>query len=214
MPRKNSRFGQCDCGVAVQPQAGYIYKPQGARYWQVSCTSTACLNAHGITLQDPTPRLSAAGLLTFPYDPERVAIVKALPYPARRWDGDSKAWNVKPGLESDRFRPTVQVIGVPNVVRMYGTPSSLFLEVFPFMRSPTLAPSFSFLSRPNTSLLTAFAPRALFPMPVFAFTSDQLAVTLPLNLTAGWGGGARADPMNVDEQRSMYSKMSSSRPKK
>ena len=107
MPRKNSRYGTCDCGTAVQPQAGYIYKRDTDRYWQVSCTSTACLDAHGIVMEDPTPRLSAAGMLTFPYDPERVAIVKSLPYPTRRWDGDSKAWDLRPGLESDRYRPTV-----------------------------------------------------------------------------------------------------------
>ena len=107
MPRTNSRAAACDCGTDVAANAGYIYRTGSGSRWQVSCRSSACLDAHGIVLADERPRLDEQGRCFFPYDRAAVAIIKALPWTCRSWDRASSCWDLSKGLLQPRFRAQV-----------------------------------------------------------------------------------------------------------
>lgn len=101
--RQNNHPGTCSCGVSVAPRVGFIYKRNGR--WSVTCPSTACVKAAGLRVE-PTV-LDADGRLRFPYSAAAVAVVKGLPYKARKWDSAKRCWDVSAGLANPRFRALV-----------------------------------------------------------------------------------------------------------
>lgn len=88
--------GRCaSCGTQVAGGAGQAIRLNGQ--WKVVCRSAACHRALGSGDANPATfaapaGIDATGIVRFPYDPDRVALVRVMP--GARWDADGKHWTV------------------------------------------------------------------------------------------------------------------------
>jgi SWI/SNF-related matrix-associated actin-dependent regulator 1 of chromatin subfamily A len=101
--RRNYYAGYCaNCKQSVAAGHGFVFKRDGR--WNTHCSSEACARALGLANDSGKPprTLTANGRIYFDYDPDVVALVKAMPG-ARFWKDQGKYWTVSLA-PSDRER--------------------------------------------------------------------------------------------------------------
>jgi len=117
---QNKYAGKCEhCKVPVAAGEDFAFKSKlGA--WKVVCTSAACARALGLQAETgPAKRvLLADGSLIMPYEPNNLALVRAMP--GARWNPEKKHWTVS--------------LEIANRARVLEIASQLALDVAPELK--------------------------------------------------------------------------------